>query len=586
MIKRKKKGFQSLLSAIEDAERIIDDEKKENLNDDLDLLLNQYLYRDDHAFKSVLRSDYENGKPLTGANGIRRKLASIDMEFFGRAYLPHYFTRKSPDFHRELDAIWQEGVLKNKIPLEKSELRLISRMQGTHRATAAPRGHAKSTNLTFKGSLHAIVYGYKHYPIILSDSSDQAESFLDAIRVELEENEMIREDFGDIVGNKVWNNKVLLTKTNIKIEAIGSGKKIRGRKHRNWRPDLIILDDIENDENVRTPEQRSKLLNWFYKAVSKAGDDYTDIIFIGTMLHYDSLLANILRNPSYKSIKYKAVLSFSAHDDLWSEWESIFTDLTNDHREEDAKKYFLDHKEEMLQGTQVLWEDKLSYYDLMVIKVSEGEAAFFSEEQNEPINPEDCLFMEEWIQYYNENEVDFSLSDYDFYGFLDPSLGKNKKSDYSGIITLAKHRTNGILYVLDADGERRHPDKIINDVLEKSMWLRRRYRKSWKKFGIETNQFQWFLKEELKKASAKAGIYLPIEEVNQNSDKYGRIQTLQPDIKNGYILFNKKHKLLLEQLLHYPMADHDDMPDALEGARTIARKSKRFRTLNKRLFGG
>ena len=71
---------------------------------------------------------------------------------------------------------------------------------------------------------------------------------------------------------KAWRTGVILTKTDIKAEAIGSGKKVRGRRHRNWRPDLIVLDDIENDENVNTPEQRRKLKNWFDKAVSKAGD--------------------------------------------------------------------------------------------------------------------------------------------------------------------------------------------------------------------------------------------------------------------------------------------------------------------------
>ena len=149
--------------------------------------------------------------------------------------------------------------------------------------------------------MHAILYQYKHYPIILSDSSDQAEGFLENIRVEFEENGLIREDFGNLQG-KVWRNNVILTTTNIKVEAIGSGKKIRGRKHRNWRPDLLVLDDIENDENVRTAEQRSKLSNWFNKAVSKAGDSYTDIVYIGTLLHYDSLLAHTLTNTGYKSL--------------------------------------------------------------------------------------------------------------------------------------------------------------------------------------------------------------------------------------------------------------------------------------------
>lgn len=72
----------------------------------------------------------------------------------------------------------------------------------------------------------------------------------------------------------------------------------------------MVLDDIENDENVRTVEQRKKLENWFYKAVSKAGDTYTDIVYIGTLLHYDSLLAKVLKNPAYRSVKYKAVQSF------------------------------------------------------------------------------------------------------------------------------------------------------------------------------------------------------------------------------------------------------------------------------------
>ena len=129
------------------------------------------------------------------------------------------------------------------------------------------------------------------------------------------------------------------------------------------------------------------------------------------------------------------------------------------------------------------------------------------------------------------------------------------------------------MYVLDADIERRHPDRIITDILEKERWLKRDFGRGYKKFGAETVQFQWFLKEELAKASARAGLYLPIEEVPQTSDKTMRIQT------------NKKHKRLLEQMFHFPMGAHDDGPDALEGCRTIAKKSKRFRIMDRRAAG-
>ena len=583
MKQRKKQSIEALTGAMAEAEAKKYETEGTDLNA-LRALLKDFLERDHSPEREQLKKDYIAGLPLTGSGGLRKRLAAPDMEFIGRAYFPHYFSRPSPDFHRELDGIWQQGVLKGRSPLALAEAKKISRLPGVRRVVAAPRGHAKSTNLTFKGTMHAVLYEYKHYPIIISDSSEQAEGFLDNIRVEFEENAAIIEDFGFLPG-KVWRSNVLVTKSNIKLEAIGSGKKIRGRKHRNWRPDLIILDDVENDEKVRTPDQRAKLDNWFKKAVSKAGDDYTDIIYIGTLLHYDSLLANTLKNPAYRAIKYKAVISFSEADALWQQWTEIYTDLANDGRERDALAFFHMHEAAMLAGTKVLWEEKLSYYDLMVMRVSEGESAFNSEMQNEPINPDDCLFMEEWLDYYNEAEIDFRDRAYQFFGFVDPSLGKNKKSDFSAILTIAKHKASGYMFIMDADIERRHPDRIIMDVLDKERWLRATYGRGYKKFGAEVNQFQWFLKEELAKASARAGLYLPIEEVQQSSDKVLRIQTLQPDVKNKYIKFNRRHKRLLEQLTQFPMAAHDDGPDALEGARTIAKKSRRFRIIDRADLG-
>ena len=546
-------------------------------------LTEAYLQVGNEPERRELLRRYRAGDPLKGEDGIRRALAAMDLAYFGRAYLPHYFSRPSPQFHAELDTLWRDGVLKGIVPIGDNA-KLVDAQDGCRRATAAPRGHAKSTNLTFKGSLHAALYRYKRYIIILSDTSDQANGFLSAIKDELEDNGAIREDFGDLTGG-VWRENVIITSQGVRIDAIGAGQKIRGRKHKNWRPDLMVLDDIENDENVRTVEQRKKLENWFYKAVSKAGDTYTDIVYIGTLLHYDSLLAKVLKNPAYRSVKYKAVQSFSTSP-LWETWESIYTDLGNEGRELEAKKFFEKNREEMLAGTKVLWEEKLSYYDLMVTRVSEGEASFNSELQNEPVNPDDCLFNEEWFDYYNPEDMDFSSADFRFYGFVDPSLGKNRRADYSAILTGALEVPTGYLYILDADIVRRHPDAIISDVLQKADWIQRTYGKRYVKFGVETVQFQWFLKEQLAKSSARARIYLPIEEVPQSSDKVLRIQTLQPDIKNKYIKFSRRHKLLLEQLQYFPMADHDDGPDALEGLRTIAQGGRKKRLIiKKRRFG-
>lgn len=519
-----------------------------------------------------LYAEYKQGAPLMGGHGLRKGLAAFDLSYFGRAYLRHYFVRKSPKFHKELDGIWENGVMKGKDPM--LEAKRISRMDGTRQAVAAPRGHAKSTNLTFKDGLHAVLYGYKHYILILSDSSDQAEGFLEDIKTELEDNADILMDFGSLEGKKVWRTGTILTKTDVKVEAIGSGKKVRGRKHRNWRPDLIVLDDIENDENVNTPEQRKKLKNWFDKAVSKAGDTYTDIVYIGTILHYDSLLSNVLKNPRYKVRKYRAVNSFAVNEKLWEKWESIYINLFNENHEEDARSFYEANEEAMLEGTDVLWEEKLSYYDLMVIKVSEGEASFNSELQNNPVDPDNATFNPEWNDYYEPEQYDFKSAEFIIIGANDPSLGKNKKSDTSAIISLALSLKTGYMFVLEASIEKRKADVIISDVFEMNRRFRRDYKKGFYKFGVETVQFQYFFKEVMAALSAELGEYLPIEEMQTSVNKQLRIESLQPVIKNKYLKFCRDHKTLLKQLEEYPMGKNDDGPDCLQMAVQLAQAIK------------
>lgn len=546
----------------------VDQEEKDNEQYQRKLFRDYVLRKNDHLeIRKELKRRFDAGAELTGPKGLRKQLAAFDLGYFGRAYLKHYFVRPSPSFHEELDEIWTKGVLKGRNPAV--DAKKISRLDGSKNVVAAPRGHAKSTNFTFKDSLHAALYLYKHYIIILSDSSDQAEGFLSDIKTEMEDNQEIRLDFGNQQG-KVWKSTVILTTGGVKIEAIGSGKKVRGRRHGAWRPDLLVLDDIENDENVNTPDQRRKLDSWFKKAVSKAGDTYTDIMYIGTILHYDSLLSNTLKNPEYESRTYRAVISFSDRDDLWDKWTELYTNLFDPDHKQHAREFYLEHEAEMLKGTEVLWPEKLDYYKLMVIKVSDGDAAFNSELQNDPIDPDSASFQEEWMDYYEPELVDFKDIRYVFVGANDPSLGKNKKSDTSAIINLAVDLYSGYLYIEMASIEKRKPDQIIKDIFEANRRLKRDYGKGFYKFGVETVQFQYFFKEVMAQLSAELGEYIPIEEIQSTVNKMLRIESLQPYIKNGYIKFNAKHKTLIKQLLEYPMGRNDDGPDALQMAVALA----------------
>lgn len=463
--------------------------------------------------------------------------------------------------------------MKGRDPLEAGEAAL----PGTRTAIAAPRGHAKSTVMSLKNVLHAALYGYKKYILLISDTESQAAGFLDAIKNELETNEAILRDFGEQAG-KTWKTGSAVLKNGCRVDALGSGQKLRGRRHYQRRPDLILCDDIENDEGVRTAEQRRKTADWFWKAVCKSGDRSTDLVFIGTVLHHDSLLSNLLENPGFQSRKYRAVLS-EPPSPLWGEWEKLYTNLADPDREKTAHAFFYKHRKEMTAGAKVLWPEKLSYYDLRVMRLTEGESAFNSEMQNQPINPADCLFSPQWFRYYEPYEADFRDPKFRFYGYCDPSLGRTASSDYSAIVTLAVDGDSGLAYVLEADLQRRHPDRIIQDILDKERRLRLETGRGYTLFGAETNQFQWFLKEQLARESARQGLYLPVQGVRSTEDKTMRVSALQPDVKNGYILFRRDQTLLLRQLQEFPLGAHDDGPDALEGARTLARRQGRSAAL-------
>ncbi|MBE6995649.1 MAG: hypothetical protein E7429_02795 [Ruminococcaceae bacterium] len=514
--------------------------------------------------------DEQELMPAAGRSDACRRAAK-DPAFFGQHYLAHYFTRRAPAFHGQLDTLWKQRVMKRMDPLEQAEE--MRSAKGSRCAIAAPRGHAKSTVMSLKNVLHAALYGYKQYILLISDTETQAVGFLDAIKNELETNERIIKDFGDQVG-KTWKSSSVLLANGCRIDAVGSGQKLRGRRNYQRRPDLILCDDIENDEGVRTVEQRQKTADWFWKAVCKSGDNYTDILFIGTILHHDSLLANLLENPGFRGLTFRAVIA-EATSPLWQEWERLITDLSDSDREKTALAFFRKRRREMLKGAKVLWPEKFSYYDLRLMRLTEGEAAFNSEMQNQPIDPSACLFSSQWFRYYQPCEVDFSAPRFRFYGYCDPSLGRSASSDYSAIITLAVDGESGLSYVWDADIQRRHPDRIIQDILDKERLLRRETGRGYTLFGAETNQFQWFLKEQLARESARQGLYLPVQGVRSTEDKTMRVESLQPDVKNGYIRFRADQKLLLHQLSQFPLGAHDDGPDALEGVRTLARKQGR-----------
>jgi len=494
---------------------------------------------------------------------LRRALGEKSIQVFAEIYFGHYLKKKMCVMHKELYQL----------------LIALQDKRGQRIAVAAPRDSAKSSIVSLIYALWCICYSKENYILLLSDTNKQAADNLSHIKYELENNEKLLEDFPDIceIGQKPsperWTKDEIITRNGIKITALGSGQKIRGRRNKEERPSLIILDDIENEEGILYAESRQKLFEWFTKAVLKAGSARTNFIIVGTILHYDSLLAKLLRDNEmpgwYKKI-YKSVISWSKHPELWQRWSNIFNfrDTYQDKSgKEAANAFYNDNQEAMLEGAAVLWPEQEDYLSLMEMREQEGEWSFDSEKQNEPVNSTDCIFNPEEFYYWDTkfasaDELLRALgSDIEIYGACDPSLGKSgRNGDFSAVITVVRHKETGIIYVLDADIAKRKPDKLVSDILE---YCRIR---NYTKFMFESNQFQIVLVDEIVRLGAQKGIYPKIEALNNTSDKLSRIESMQALIKSGVIQFSRKHTELLIQLKYFPKGPHDDGPDALEMA--------------------
>jgi predicted phage terminase large subunit-like protein len=472
---------------------------------------------------------------IAARRGRATQLTSAGFEFFCRSYFPHYISKPSSRLHMFLYARLAA---------------VLASPAGESDAVAAPRGEAKSTICSQLFHLWCIALALKHYTLIIMDVYEQAAMMLEAVKAELEVNPRLRTDFPEICGaGRVWREGVIVTANGIKVQARGGGQRLRGLRHGPHRPDLVTLDDLENDENARSVEQRDKLDSWVDKAVLNLGapGGKFDVLYVGTILHYDSVLARKMRNPMWRAAKFQAVIRWPDRMDLWDRWEEI---LRNESREA-AEDFLAANSAEMVRGAEVSWPEARPIQELMRIRVRVGHAAFDSEYQNDPVSEESAIFKSFtfWVS---------RLDSWIYGGACDPSLGKeNKKRDPSAILVGALDRETGKLAVVEASIRRRLPDLIIEDIIE----LQRRYRCV--RWFVEAIQFQEFMCTELLKRSVARRIPVPAVAVKPHTDKDLRIQSLQPYVAGGFIELHASQAELLNQLRHYPMVDHDDGPDCL-----------------------
>lgn len=500
------------------------------------------------------------------ASESRRMRAILDYDFFCETYFPHYVP--TPYF-----SLFQQFIFK-RLPA------VIDGPADGREVHEAPRGEAKSTYETQLGSLWCIcrasyiagliksgkisAKARKHMIAIVMNTEEQAAEMLESIKAELDTNPRLAMDFPAAAGRgRVWQITTAITANNIKIRIGGTGKKMRGMKHGAHRPDLIFLDDLENDEQVRQKAQRDKTEKFVLSAVlglaSPAGG--MDVFWVGTSLHYDAAINRVSRAPGWRRRVFKSIMTWPDNMALWEQWEAIYTRGGSDEEREaaegEALAFYRENEAAMTAGAVVSWPEVRPLYRLMCMRAINHDS-FSQEQQNEAGNDDNAPFksLQFWVN---------RLAEWVFFGACDPSLGKKGTGrDPSAILVGGLNRDTMVLDVVEADICRRVPDIIITRLID----LQAEY--GCVAWAIETVQFQAFLYTEIIKRAALRGIAFPGVPVTPSTDKDLRIISLQPHISNGLIRSHRNHTTLNEQLLFYPEADHDDGPDALDMLKTLA----------------
>lgn len=493
---------------------------------------------------------------MNASDKSMKQRCAVDLELFCKHYFPDTFSSEFCEFHRDVFRTLEDAILCHP---EKKQ----------HICRAAPRKHGKSQVISMALPLWCICYGYRVNIVIVSDTGDQAEQFVLNIKTNLEENDVLLADFGNLVRRKKkWKQREIVTDTNIHLISKSAGQSLRGINYNSVRPDLIVIDDLENDENVETDGQRVKLYKWFTRVLMKCGGINPIFVYIGTVLNYDALLYKVIHDVGFSRWNrksYKAVYKFS-DSPLWDQWETMMSDLTlgNDAPIK-AEEFYMEHREEMLKGVETLWpESEPDYYYGLMMERFEDEEAFNSELQNDPMTDDLRTFKVEWLERCMYTELPEIT---EVYYAVDVSMGKNNRGDTSAIIGVGRGVDN-YYYVLEADVKRkRSPDMVIEDLVYHIM----KYYDKLKGFAVETDVFLEFVAKVMKDRIVAKGFYVdwvPLKQAQRGSKEL-RVKSLCRPIKQGYLRFHESQRELLKQLRNYPK-DKDDAVDGLEMVMSIA----------------
>lgn len=453
-----------------------------------------------------------NPFPKGQSRAHRLEQSKSDIWNFAAIYLPHYASKAAAPFHAQ----WQG----------------IACAAGEPILVEAFREAGKSTFFSFIDCIHALLFGRARYMLIGAYTESRAQMFTGRILAELQANQRLIADFGTLVDPARHKASIGLFELYCAndlatVQAISIGQNPRGLVAGPHRPDYVRLDDLQDRKLAKNRRITEDRINWVIMDLVPALAESYNLKIVATQVCKRDIVEQLREGtadrPALKSYRFPLLDS---------------------------------------QGHST-WLQQYSPKRIENLRKTLGRRAFNQEYLLQVVGDEDGKLQEDWLRYYDPALITHKQYQHKVM-FLD--LGSYKtsdKHDYKAAIVLGGN-PGPELDVLAAHIKRQTPLQFVRSTFDLfELWQPQEF--WWEDNGQQSIIIELFLQEEQRRK-----IYLPRKPHTNRNNKESRIEgTLFPLIENGKLYFhptNAMQKLLIDQLLDFPDGQHDDGPDALEGA--------------------
>lgn len=373
------------------------------------------------------------------------------------------------------------------------------------------RGAGKSTLAEEALTLMAL-FGVIRYGVIIGESYDRACERLSAIKHELDTNDIVQQIWGDVRG-ETWGAGEIILKNGVKLQAAGAGQSLRGMKHRDARPDMLFIDDLESKDSVATEEQRDKTMKYVTRDLIPACEPISRKRIAGTPLHPKAWLERMRKESRWLFRVHPIVTPAVSDPNQWekSNWPERFPlDFVRNLRD-DAERIG------ELQG-------------FVQEYLCQSEEAALKPFQQRHIVPAPTI--PSWAP---------AMLICDPARTVDPT--KSARSGYMAISWVGAK-----LYVRYAQGAYDMPASIINELFRLDEVFNPIY------IGVEKDGLEQFLMQPLRAEMLNRGRVLPIKPLNapREKSKIDFIKGLHPFFEAGDILMCGDMSELTQEILNFP----------------------------------